>query len=42
MFKNIKNLKIKSCKHKTPNDIDAFKEYENCKQVDSGSNEIPM
>jgi hypothetical protein len=42
MFKKIKNLKIKSCKNKTPNDMDAFKEYEKLKKVDVESNEIPM
>ncbi len=38
----IKILKSKSCKNKTTNDVDAFKEYEKSKQVDSESNEIPM
>jgi hypothetical protein len=42
MFKKIKNLKIKFCKNKNLNDIDAFKEYEQSKQVDVESNEIPM
>ena len=42
MFKKIKNLKIKSCKNEHPNDIGAFKEYEQSKQEDVESNEIPM
>ena len=43
MFKKmIEILKSKSCKNKTTNDVDAFKEYEKSKQVDSESNEIPM
>lgn len=43
MFKKmIKILKNKSCKNKTTNDVDAFKEYEKSKQVDAESNEIPM
>lgn len=43
MFKKmIKILKSKSCKNKTTNDVDAFKEYEKSKQVSAESNEISM